>query len=125
MARSRTENQIKGDRAERRVAWYLRFRGYRILERNYVYGHKEIDIIAKKGDLIAFVEVKARTSTFFRPYLAVDRRKRHNIIIASQVYLHRNDITKVRIRYDIAEVNIETKKINYLRNAFSDRYSFN
>ena len=50
-----------GRRGERLAAWYLFFHGCRILERNYRYGRYEIDIIASRGGMLHFVEVKTRS----------------------------------------------------------------
>jgi len=48
--------------SETRAAWLLRFKGYRVLARRAKHPVGEIDLIAKRGNLIAFVEVKARRS---------------------------------------------------------------
>lgn len=53
-----SKQQRIGARGERLARLYLRLHGYRILQRNYRVAHKEIDIIAKKGSTVAFVEVK-------------------------------------------------------------------
>jgi len=50
----------RGLRAETAAAWWLRLKGWRVLERNFRCKQGEIDIVARKGDLIVFVEVKAR-----------------------------------------------------------------
>ena len=64
MAKPTTEGRQaayrRGLRQEAMAAWWLRLKGYRILEHRYKTPHGEIDLIAKKGLLIAFVEIKAR-----------------------------------------------------------------
>jgi len=50
-----------GVSAETRAAWYLRLKGYRILARRYKTALGEIDLIARKGQTVVFVEVKARS----------------------------------------------------------------
>lgn len=114
-----TENRRKGNYGEQRVMWYLRMRGYRLLERGYTYGHKEIDLIMRKGRVIAFVEVKARTdTTTTRPQSAVTKQKRHNIIMAAKAYAVKNGYCEYIMRFDIAEVDLKTGGINYISNAY-------
>ncbi|MBO4563400.1 MAG: YraN family protein [Clostridia bacterium] len=115
---NKTEKRKTGDRGERRTALYLMLRGYLILERNYTYGHKEIDIIAKRGNTIAFVEVKTRRDvSSVRPQFAVSSEKQRNIIIAAKGYCANKGISDKNIRFDIAEVPVKGK-INYIKNAF-------
>jgi len=54
-----------GRRGERLAEQYLEARGYRLIERNWRCRHGEIDLVMRGGDVIAFVEVKTRTSTAF------------------------------------------------------------
>ena len=56
----KTEKRARGDRGEDAAVGYLRRRLYRILDRNYRAGGAEIDIVAKRGKTLAFVEVKTR-----------------------------------------------------------------
>ena len=117
----KTQNRKTGDRGERRTALYLILRGYRILERNYTYGHKEIDIIAARGDVLAFVEVKTRSDvSVTKPQSAVTADKMNNLIIAAKGYCLTHDISKKSIRFDISEVPVKGK-IHYIKNAFSGR----
>ncbi len=116
----KTEKRRTGDKGERRTARYLMLRGYRILERNFTYGHKEIDVIARRGKVIAFVEVKTRSdSAVLSPRTAVTRAKQQNIIAAAHGYRMLHDTSGMNIRYDIAEVNV-SGGINYIKNAFTE-----
>ena len=54
-----------GRRGERLAEQHLEARGYRLIERNWRCRHGEIDLVMRGGDVIAFVEVKTRTSTAF------------------------------------------------------------
>lgn len=117
MSDNRTEKRRLGDRGERRTALYLVMRGYRILERNYTFGHKEIDIIAKRGRTIAFVEVKTRTGTKVAPAASVTRAKQQNVIIASKAYCRAHDTSGCVLRYDISEVSAKGR-VNYIKNAY-------
>ena len=91
-----------GDEAECRAADYLISRGYKILQRGYHYGHKEIDIICQKENTIVFVEVKAsRTNKFGQPEYRVTEGKRRNLTIAAQGYIAENMLTDVDFRFDV------------------------
>ncbi len=117
---TRTEKRKTGDKGERRTALYLIMRGYRIIERNFTYGHKEVDIIAKRGRTLAFVEVKTRKDTsVVAPRYSVTAAKRRNIICAARGYRMLHDCSDMNIRYDIAEVSTEGR-VNYIKNAFPE-----
>ena len=75
-----------GVSAESRAAAYLMAKGYRILARRFRTPHGEIDIVAKKRNLLAFVEVKARTSLDEAAF-AVTPRQQARIIDAAQAWL--------------------------------------
>lgn len=114
--------QRDGAKAERMVMWYLVFRGYRLLEHNYTAGHKEIDLIMRKRGTIAFVEVKARRKIDgrFPPHLSVDAVKRKNIVSAAKVYVLREKLSGFILRFDVAEVDLSSRRINYIRNAYTE-----
>lgn len=117
---NKTEKRRTGDRGERRTALSLVFHGYRILERNYTVGHREIDIIARKGDVLVFVEVKTRSDvSTVAPQAAVGREKKTNVISAAKHYCMTHDTYGLTIRYDVAEVPVKGR-INYIANAFSE-----
>ncbi|MEQ0488176.1 YraN family protein [Anaerococcus murdochii] len=108
-----------GDFGEEITAEYLEKNGYRILDRNYSKPFGEIDIIAIKDDLIAFVEVKTRKSDDFAYAAeAVDFYKQQRIRRASQAYLMEKNMSDFLMTFDIAEVYLDTRKINYIENAF-------
>ncbi len=80
--------QSKGLDAEETAARYLEAGGFQILERRYRFGHKEIDLIASKGELVIFVEVKSRSSETFGPAaLSVPQSKQRKLIEAARGYL--------------------------------------
>ncbi|MBQ1898103.1 MAG: YraN family protein, partial [Ruminococcus sp.] len=103
--------------------------GYKILYKNYKNKLGEIDIIARDGREIVFVEVKTRSAS---PYLggqyAVDKRKQFHIMRTASYYL---SVTKCDLqpRFDIIEVEVERgsgqmKKINHIKNAFSQTENY-
>ncbi|MEM8812307.1 MAG: YraN family protein, partial [Pseudomonadota bacterium] len=75
-----------GLRAETLAAWYLRLKGYRILAHRYRTGAGEIDLIARRGDCLCFVEVKARTDVD-AALRAVTARSRRRIATAARIWL--------------------------------------
>ncbi len=90
---------------------YLEKNGFRILERNFLTRHGEIDIIAENDRYIVFTEVKLRTlgentARFGRPALAVTKSKMKNIIYSAGIYISKNQ-TKKSIRFDVIEVYAE------------------
>lgn len=115
-------NKNLGDKGEKAAAFYLRLHGYKILERNYRRAHGEVDIIAKRGKTVAFVEVKTRTSeNYGTPSQAVIYGKQKRLISAANCYA----VSKpgYDFRFDIIEVfaNINgkrIKKINHIKDAF-------
>jgi len=75
-----------GLRAESLAAFYLRVKGYRILDRRYRCAAGEVDIIARRGDALCFVEVKARR-TAVAGLEAVTPRTRKRIVNAARIWL--------------------------------------
>lgn len=95
-----------GRRGERRAAWYYRLRGYRIVAMNVRSRHGEIDLVAKRGKLFVFVEVKTRQSrTAGEGHEAVDRAKRERLIRLADHYLGSRRERDFMIRYDIVSLH--------------------
>lgn len=122
-----TQKREIGNIGERAAARYLRRHGYRILEKSYVAFEREIDIIAKKGHTLAFVEVKTRTvgkesTNESRPAAAVKAEKQRKIISAAKCFVGFNG-RRERMRFDIIEVYLNEKKrvleIKHLEAAFN------
>lgn len=92
----------RGRSYESRAAQFYQEQGYEILARNWQAGHKEIDLIARRGDLIVFIEVKsARGQQFGHPAEWVTTAKRRNLIAAANQYLIAKNITNCDLRFDI------------------------
>ncbi|MBU2488521.1 MAG: YraN family protein [Proteobacteria bacterium] len=99
------ERKERGRRGEEAAASFLKKRGYQILEMNYRTRRGEIDIIALHKGVLAFVEVKTRTSAAFgSPKEAVGREKRRRISMAALEYLSRTRQTRSRARFDVVSV---------------------
>jgi putative endonuclease len=111
-----------GLRGEQEAARLLKKRGYKILEKNFRSRLGEVDIVAREGETIVFVEVKTRASeNFGSPKEAIDTRKRRRIIRASLDYLNRSRAYGDRgIRFDV--VTVEKKGGRFtaelMKNAF-------
>lgn len=112
-----------GDRGEELTVEYLRHNGYIIKERNFYAKCGEIDIIAQKDEVIAFVEVKTRRKDpFERPCDAVTKSKQQKIIKTAACYIASTK-TALQPRFDVAEVIIDPKllkpfSIHYIEHAF-------
>ena len=90
-----------GTIAENLAARSLERHGWTILDRNYRCGHKEIDIVARRGDTIAFVEVKARTSrTFGHPLAAITAHKRREITTVARAWIAWHGCPAYSYRFD-------------------------
>ena len=94
----------KGHRSEWLAAWALRLKGYRILATRYRTPRDEIDLIARRGDLVAIVEVKARP-TLFDAMEAVGPGAQRRIEAAADLWLaRRKDHHRLSLRFDIVAV---------------------
>lgn len=96
--------KVLGKEAEDLAARFLsRSHGYRILERNYRCPYGEVDIIAEDKGVLAFVEVKSRTSLRYgHPAEAVHGAKRQRILRAASHYLQKRGLEgKVPVRFDV------------------------
>ena len=104
------------------AAHALRRAGYSILERNVRLGRYEIDIIAREGDTIAFVEVKTRSEDELAdPEDSVTLVKRRHLSRAARMYLARADDPETYLRFDVVSVVAaqgEKPRISIHRNAF-------
>ena len=98
-----TNNEL-GAWGEEQAADFLRHKGYTILERDWKSGHRDIDIIATNGQVVVFVEVKARRNRVFgEPEDAVDYKKMRNLRAAMNHYIKFKNIRQ-DIRFDVITV---------------------
>ena len=115
------ERKDKGDRGEDRAAAFLRKEGYRILERNYRCPLGEMDIIAREGKTIVFVEVKTRSSDRFgSPQAAIGPQKQRRMTAIALCYLKGQGLLGAPARFDVAAVSLGEggEKITLYRNSF-------
>lgn len=94
-----------GDFAEQLVSDRLRADGYEVVGRNVRVGRLEIDIIARRGRLLVFCEVRARAGTsWVAPHHTIDRGKAERVRAAAAEWLRRQEERPGEIRLDVASV---------------------
>ena len=99
-----------GRRFEDAAARWLEARGWRILERNVRFRRKEIDLVVRRGALVAFVEVKGRRGRDFgRPAEAVIPRKRREIEGVARWWIGRHDRPGTDYRFDVIGVEVDER----------------
>ena len=100
---------------------YLESLGYTIHERNWRYGHKEVDIIAQWGPTLVIAEVKTRSSgSYLKARESVTREKERFLIQAADHYVRLHHL-ELEVRYDIIALDIApdcTYTIEHISNAF-------
>lgn len=107
-----------GSRYEEAAAAYLESRGLKILEFNYHFRAGEIDLIARDGEYLVFVEVKYRsTSKSGSALCAVNKAKQRAISKTAKHYLAlRQRNMDIPCRFDV--IGIDGKEIRWIKNAF-------
>ena len=106
-----------GTQYEERAAEYLIAQNYQILERNYRIRSGEIDIIARDGTVLVFIEVKYRKNDESgNPLEAVDIRKKRKIIKVARYYLYQKKYGDVPCRFDV--IGICGSHIEHMKDAF-------
>jgi putative endonuclease len=97
-----TKRRALGDEGEARAAALLAERGYRIVDRNVRAGGVELDVIARRGDLVVFIEVKTRTTDRYGGGAqAVDTAKQQRIVKGAAAWLHGQRARARRVRFDV------------------------
>ena len=111
----------KGQKAESSVVLWLQKNNFTILEQNFRKKCGEIDIIAKKNNVIAFVEVKSRTTDYFNLSNVIVLSKQRKIIKTAQLYIAQHKFVDTIYRFDVALVlhSLNNDTIEYIPNAFT------
>lgn len=110
-------NFIKGKKEEAVAEYFLKKKGYKIIDQNYSNHLGEIDLIATEKDILVFVEVKFRqTNEFGLPREAVGIYKQNKIKKTATLYLQQNHLFEKQIRFDV--VDILGDEITHIENAF-------
>ncbi len=109
---------------EETAARYLRLRGWHIVERNYTVRQGEVDLIAERRGILAFVEVKLRKNEDYAEAREfVTEAKQRRVLTAAALYLAAHE-TEAQPRFDVIEIyapageKTRFPKINHIENAF-------
>jgi putative endonuclease len=117
-----TEHLETGERGETLAYWYLRQAGYSIVARNRRAHAGELDLVGWDGPVLAFVEVKTRSSAEAGPpEAAVSRNKQKRIAKSAKEYLRRLARRPVSYRFDIISVSWDSEagyQVRLIKDAF-------
>lgn len=111
---------IRGRIGEGLAAESYQKQGFIILKRDYRFGRAEVDIIAQKGNILAIVEVKWRSNTYFGdPQSFVSKKQQRSLITAANHYVNSNHLD-VSVRFDVVSIVGQQPKIDIqiIENAF-------
>ena len=112
--------RLLGDRGEREAARWLRRQGFRILVRGYRTPRGEIDLIARDGDTLVFIEVKTRRQG--EPAEAVTLEKQRRLSLAALQFLKHHRLLDERSRFDVVALvwpdAQRAPTVEHIRNAF-------
>jgi putative endonuclease len=121
----RREKKELGKKGEEVALRFLKKKGYRIIEKNYVCKMGEMDIIAREKDTLAFIEVKTRTSMRFGPpQLAVNPSKQRQLSKVALNYLNEKRLNDVKARFDVVAILLGpvNEEIDLIKDAFDLKY---
>ncbi len=116
------QSKLIGKEGEDAACRYIESLGWKVLDRNFCSSQGEIDIVAKDGQFLVFVEVKNYSfASFGTPVGAIRAAKKKSIIHAASTYLHKKNISNVYCRFDVISIyrNFEGKmNIELYKDAF-------
>jgi putative endonuclease len=110
-----------GTQGEELAARFLETHGYQIVERNFRSGRGEIDLIAKDGGELVFVEVKSRRSSQYgEPEESITRSKEAQLKRVAEGYLFHRGIENQSCRFDVVAITYDqrTPVIRLIQNVF-------
>jgi putative endonuclease len=120
------KNQVLGKQGEALAVHYLQQRKYTIIEQNFRCKCGELDIIAREGKVIVFIEVKTRKNlSYGPPQLAVTTFKQRQISKAALFYLAQKKMQGTNARFDVIAILLgynEVPQIEHIINAFDLAY---
>lgn len=118
------QSQELGEAGERIAEAWLAQQGWRILDRRFRSGHRDLDLVAEREGLVAFVEVKARRGKEFGdPVEAVNWRKQRELSRSAAVWMARFGRPEQMFRFDVVGVLMdgEHARVRHVENAFAVR----
>lgn len=115
-----TYKKTFGAAGENLVSEYLQKDGFKIVARNYTKRYGEIDIIAQKGEVLAFIEVKTRSQFYENITGIITRGKQKKMIMVAKAYMAQHNVIDKVCRFDVAFIQTTNGKqeISYIPNAF-------
>ena len=116
--------QAFGELGERIAERWLLRRGWRVVQRRFRSGHRDIDLVVERDGTVVFVEVKARRGAEFGgPVQAVDHRKRKQLERSAHVWIDRHGREAESYRFDVVGVLLSgaTVRVCHVENAFALR----
>ena len=118
-----TASQALGILGEKLASSFLRMKGYQIILKNYQTVLGEVDLIARHGGVLTFIEVKTRRSTEMGdPLESITFHKKRQIVKVAQYYLKRYGIYDFPCRFDVVSILLLPEKmpqIELIQDAFS------
>jgi putative endonuclease len=120
------DRSIQGIAGEKAAAQFLRRKGMKVLRRNWKGRSGEIDLIVRDGDVLVFVEVKARSSERWgAPEDAVTPAKQIHLTSAATEFVARHRVRDRLLRFDVVSVLLtdEGPVIQHFTDAFPPRYA--
>ena len=115
-----------GELGERIAERWLRRRGWKVVQRRFRSGHRDIDLVVERDGTVAFVEVKARRGVEFGdPIEAVNWSKQRELARSASVWIDRHGRPSESYRFDVVGVLVEGERvrIRHVPNAFALRGS--
>lgn len=110
----------RGEAAEALAAAFIEGRGLRIIARNYRCRHGELDLIARDGEMLVFIEVRRRSGNAFGGAAAsIDAAKREKLLKAARHYLA-GLLTAPACRFDAVLLSGEPPRIEWLCNVIEE-----
>jgi len=113
--------QAFGELGERIAERWLRRQGWRVVQRRFRNGHRDIDLVAERDGVVAFVEVKARRGERFGdPVEAVNWKKQRELGRSARVWIDRHGRAPEAYRFDVIGILVagERVRIRHVENAF-------
>jgi putative endonuclease len=115
-----------GELGERIAERWLRRNGWRLVQRRFRNGHRDIDLIVERDDTVVFVEVKARRGAQFGdPVEAVNWSKQKELARSASVWIDRHGRPAESYRFDVVGVLVEGERVRvrHVPNAFAIHHS--
>ena len=110
---------VIGQRGEELAATFIEKMGYLVLAKNWRCERGELDLVAKDGVTLVFIEVKTRRSTRFgSPSEAVDVRKQEKLRLLARHYIYQTHTTSSVYRFDVISVDGKTDVVTHIKDAF-------